>query len=178
METTKDALDFVTEAMAFASHHLVERGCLRPMTVLKITRDPQSRDPLPHPAVLPIVYGESAPTYAAEQRAKDEFAAFVRSLAVDAGAVGVIFMAESWMLFAKDAGDLKKATKRGLSEHPDRKECVFITLEHRAFPGEVKTWVGMIERDSSGSPRIAEFQEQPGQAGYEGRFVNILPPLH
>jgi hypothetical protein len=178
METIKDALDFVSEAMAFAAYHILENGSLRPMTVLKITRDPQSRDPLPQPTVLPIVYGESAPTYEDECRAKDEFAAFVRGLAADAGAVGAIFMAESWMLLAKDAADMTSATKRGIANHPERKECVYISLEHRALPGQTKTWVGMIERDPSGRPRIAEFKEQPGQSSSEGRFANILPPLH
>jgi hypothetical protein len=84
-------------------------------------------------------------------------------------ACGVVFAAESWMATGKD----RSALPKDLSQAPDRREVIFVSLEHVALASP-KIWVGPIARDMKGRPRVTGWESRDGMQGWGGRFAHLL----
>jgi len=97
---------------------------------------------------------------------KDIAQAAIKELTKRLNGLGVIFIAESWLLMTRDEdihGDLDKhvnelyETYESLEYHPERKECICI---HAMTRQETKAFYYFIERNDKG--KISTLTESPG----------------
>jgi len=104
---------------------------------------------------------------------KDLFRDLIADHCVQYEAFGVLFCSEVWLAVATE---IPKPGDPMPSERPDRKEAVFVTLEHVALPG-TQSYVAIITRDAEGKPTLGPFQRGEDPSGIEGRFSNLLKPI-
>lgn len=100
---------------------------------------------------------------------KDEFASIIVEHARRVDAFGVIFISEAWVV--ELAGRPAADKSRPPSEHPDRKEVVYATLEHRRV-GQI-AWRAYISRDAEGKPTLGPWLCDDVHRN-EGRFGRLL----
>jgi hypothetical protein len=111
-----------------------------------------------------------------DEAGKNRFADTLRKSAEVLHAIGVAFVSEVWMVSgdSKESLDELEKSKTPLEFVPGRKECIMVTLEHRAFK-QTRVWMAPILRDGS-CPRAGEFAEPYADADKtQGRFTNLLP---
>lgn len=153
-----------------------ERGRLTLTVVLLVQRHPETGESLPEPMAVPMFFVSDAKTFEEDSAAKDTFADAVRAMARDFVAVASMFMAETWVLMGQEAaGRGQWGRTRSLEDHPRRKEAIFAVMEHRAFPGQRRTWLAIIDRDAKNQAILQPFNQLPNDAEADGRFTNLLP---
>lgn len=172
LETKTGAVEFAENVMRTAKINLETSGTLMPVSLLITTRGQDGRD-LDKPEIVAIggVFdgGDS----------KDVYSGAVKQMARELGAVGVLFLSESWTIDtsgltpAQAEREIKKWTGR-LDQHPRKKEIVFVTFEHIAFDRGSRLWLAEITRDAEGKPILGEFKPLPDADGMVGRFTNLL----
>jgi hypothetical protein len=75
----------------------------------------------------------------------EQFAYALHGFADVTHAVGVVFASECWVAFGKKGEDLEKVD---IEHHPERKEGIFLALEHRKLRG-VYGYFAEISRPNS-----------------------------
>lgn len=87
-------------------------------------------------------------------------------------ATGVAFVSESWLLRAASLEERNKFPGP-VRDHPDRTECIVITLEHRSKLGMS---AAHIMRDQAGRPTLSAWEDQYEDVEVgDGRFSHLLP---
>jgi hypothetical protein len=119
--------------------------------------------------------GRLAPIITPGMDDKDEIAEYVRKCLKLIGAVRFVSLLESWVVeFDKD-DEIPEDGK--VSNHEDRRECIFVFAEER---GRQMGGMYYILRPEHGPPKLSKF-EQLQDHGNEGRFVGLLedePNVH
>ena len=105
---------------------------------------------------------------------KDIVAAAIRAAMKRLDAVACMFMCESWMVVQNpEAFDLA-AIKHGISEHPERQECLWFSAEDAE--GQTTAYQ-LIERPEGpdGPGRLQPLKMLNKLSRMEGRFIGMLP---
>ena len=84
-----------------------------------------------------------------------------------------VFMSEAWMLQTEGDADIDQINRRGLSEHPDRREAIMFAAENR--DGEEQTACRFILRPEHGKAKLSplKMDDMRGRTS-EGRMVGML----
>jgi hypothetical protein len=94
---------------------------------------------------------------------KDILAMAIMGIGQAVDAVAIIMVNEAFMAPGPE-------TNVSPSEHPNREDIVFTTLEHRTVGQHI--WVGKVTNGKN--PSVGEFDKAGGK--FEGRFANLLQP--
>ena len=113
--------------------------------LLLVMKNPETGEPLPDPATVPIVpFGGVR-----DSREKAGFAEIVRQVVKKTDALAVLFITEAWMAggWGEDVEKLQRKARNvgGVSNMPERKEALLITYCRRGSIVE-ESWVFPIER--------------------------------
>lgn len=108
-----------------------------------------------------------SPPYFATEKDKNLTKNIVQQLAQQIKAFAIIFVSETWI-----AGNLKTSEHISIKDHPNKKEAITITTEHKIHGESV--WTAEIKRDALGSPIVGSFKKQDFTE-MKGRFFNLLP---
>ena len=169
----------------FAKTAWAENGCVEPMAVVYMKRNPETGESFDEGFGLGMIPGMFT-----GDASKDVFARIVRKLCSegDANAVGMISETYQLRIEALDGETEAEATKRVMAMKdaqngsikglPGTVEMLMMVWEHHSFKGS-QIWMAEIMREIPGD------ESSPGTlgpwvmtAGYErstGRFVNFLP---
>lgn len=128
--------------------------------------------PEPIPVRVPVRAGTVMSAAICKLHGKDErevFAVGTRLMAKGTNAVGVVVMMEMWYLLSEGVTPPPEGRwfKGPVSEQPDRREGLFISLEHKV--AGTRTWYADIERDPL---RLGDWYERPVDRT-EGRLTHL-----
>ena len=84
-----------------------------------------------------------------------------------------VFMSEAWVLHAGPGADIDGINRRGLSEHPDRREAIMFAAENR--DGDEQTACRFILRPEHGKAKLSPLKmDDMKNRTSEGRMVGML----
>ena len=84
-----------------------------------------------------------------------------------------VFMSEAWILHAGPDADIDGINRRGLSDHPDRREAIMFAAENR--DGEEQTACRFILRPEHGKAKLSPLKmDDMKNRTSEGRMVGML----
>ena len=84
-----------------------------------------------------------------------------------------VFMSEAWILHAGPGADIDGINRRGLSEHPDRREAIMFAAENR--DGEEQTACRFILRPEHGKAKLSPLKmDDMKNRESSGRMVGLL----
>ncbi len=93
----------------------------------------------------------------------------------------VVQMSEVWMV-SSDTPEEREAfeewrggVRRPFSEHPDRMESAWLSMESRAG---VECWTAEIKRSEEGPATLGTWAQSPAEATVTGRLVGLMDPPH
>lgn len=152
-------------------------GYHSPMAFLFTTINPENGKN--ERSIIPVMAAQFS-----EDAHKGAFAYAIKTIAAATKAVGIVFITEIWMRTVDATPDMRKMAKSELetflanqtrpSESPDRKEALFMSIEHSRFGA--KAFYADILRDAEGKPSVAEWRTYPG-GNMTGRFIHLLPQV-
>jgi hypothetical protein len=115
------------------------------------------------------------------ERERAGFIDFVRRLALDTKAVGVIFVTEVWFAcaIADDIAAVRRMCERvdgrQLEDLDDRHEGILISVDHLAY-GHTVRWIASVIRDANGRGRATRFETVPPEDTIvRDRFSEAFP---
>lgn len=168
-EVVADFQKRAVEVMERDGHHV-------PMAFVFATLDPETGKP--RKCILPMLAAEFS-----NDDHKDAFSFTIKTIAEATQAVGVIFISEIWMKTVEPPPGLNRHSKEEVrkfmentqrpSESSDRKEAIFIGVEHTRFG--CQAYYSPIERDADNKPVMLPWFS-PSGGPMTGRFVHLLPP--
>jgi hypothetical protein len=103
---------------------------------------------------------------------KDILAMAIMGIAEAVNAVAIIMINEASLVSGVAAEAIADGTAPAPSEHPDREDIVFTTLEHRTVGNFI--WVATVTK-IDGKMSVGEYKDM-GEEGFSGRFCNLLTP--
>ena len=169
--TKDEVLEVAKRLRGEAVRQFAKDGEYSPRTYLFGTRAVGTGNAAKSVFLIPAVW--------AGEQEKAAYAAVVRKLAHATGAVGVIFVAESWTVRTREL-DLESARKvigaiGGVSKHPEREEVILFTCEHVRFGASV--WTAPIVRTEGKRAHVGSWEGE-GFRSVGGQFVHLLPPAN
>ena len=163
----------------------------RPMAVLFTTKNPNNGDCHKATTMVPVLGDFSEP-------AKESFSKLLKVIALAGGASAILFVSEVWMVQNNDARSKEEAEELmqkwagRLGEHPDRKELLMMTVEHRRFGSLLFTAPIIRSENKDEKPKLGPWQDEEqlfppiaearsnghsAKVKFEGRFVHLLPEI-
>jgi hypothetical protein len=125
--------EHISVAKKFAEDAFAQRGYIATCAMVFAGIHPKTGKKLtvPQPAYIALDLFDS----------KDDFAEAVRFVAKQTESGFVMLISESWLLRKKDMTDKEMIhdTRNGISNHPDREEAIFITVENFIFDRTIMT---------------------------------------
>jgi len=170
LSTWNGAQGFIAGSLKLFRLNFERDGYLVPVAFLWVTKNIETGEEFSEPQLSIVALDLDDKDYTFTQ---------LKLLAVDGAAMMSLFATESWKVEAskEDAEEVLQYIRRwgSLKEHPNRKEMVIVTVEHRPS-NMTQAWEATIER-AEGVAVLGDFTTEGatrlGMA--EGRAVNILP---
>lgn len=153
-----------------------QRGRITAHALVLGTYHPQSKEELDGARAFPCV-----PTEIRGAVDMASFIDFVRHVAIDTKAIGVIFVSEVW--YASAPADDSVAVRRmheridgrQLKDVDDRHEGILISVDHLAY-GHTVRWISDVARGADGRGRAAPFHMVPPEdTVVRDRFSEAFP---
>jgi hypothetical protein len=101
---------------------------------------------------------------------KDLLAMTIKGIADGVNAVAIIMINEASLVSGSAAEDIADGKVPAPSQHPDREDIVFTTLEHRIIGNFI--WVAKVT-EVDGKNVVGEYKDM-GSEGFAGRFCDLL----
>jgi len=142
-----------------------QTGHMYPTAWIFVSRDPNTGAKLetPEMGVISLVGGFR------NNLEKDIWAHYLSRIAYEGQAIAIITAMESWMV------ELPKETKKVVgvrpSEHPERKECLWVSVEHISDLSNTQMIMAEVIREGD-QARLGEFIQNP--ATFSGRMSGFL----
>lgn len=148
--------------------NLEKYGQLRPVAFILMTVNPLTGDKFrtPEVTVFPMQMGDN--------REKNAISEVLTRVVMASKAMGIAFISESWTAPFKTQEEVNRWVGN-IANHPERKECVYVSFEHKAFPRKVRSFQANISRNKLKQPTLGEFEEHLGlKVKPQGRFCGFL----
>lgn len=166
--TREGVLDLMDTEFKLAKDIFTAMGEVRPMACLLITVNPKTGEKLDQIATMQVCMIDQTDSNAMNQLCEN-----IRRISSTLGAVGVIMIAEVWSAkFETEEEGMKWAGR--MQDHPDRKETVFVTLEHKTL-GQM-SWHAPILREE-GKASLGEFENME-TTKFSGMATRMLASQH
>ncbi len=164
-----DGAKYFTETALSAARLVFERDgkILRPLGMFIARKNPRTRVSYAQPRVIP--WGVTTNEFDTMER--DALSGWLKTMIRKSKAAAFCFTTEAWVLVGEDDPNARAWAGR-VSEHPNRRETVFTSVEHIAIPPA--TYQAEIVRDHVGRPTLCSWEKwEPSDT--EGRFGYMLP---
>jgi hypothetical protein len=174
-EVTTPDLATADGMMAFTGHYgdrvrrfFNERDRVIPLVGIVATWNAPARRSFAEPTGIEILMPDmdAGPTFDQVERQKTLASRFIRRLAIESKAIGVVTAMECWLT--------TNMSFRGkdFAKDPERQEVIVLLAEHIRFPA-ARLLTAKISRDAAGKGTAAPYVENEG-VRMSGRFTDLL----